>query len=327
MLDTLRKLTQYVAPSGGEANIAEYIASEIRPYVDEITTDPLGNVIAHKKGTGKKLLFAAHMDEIGVIATFIEENGFIRFAALGGVSPYTALCQRVVFQNGTVGIIAAGSKAEMKELKLSDLFIDIGAADKAAAEQLVSIGDSAGFAGDFCVMGDCVASRCLDNRAGCAVLLETARRMGDVAADLYYVFTVQEELGLRGAKTTAFGVSPDYGIAIDVTRTGDTPDSKAMVVSVGKGPAIKVRDSSMLAHPAVKTAMVEAAKRAGIPYQMEVLEQGGTDAGAIHLSGGGVPSGCISIPTRYIHSPAEVASIADMENCVRLSLKLVQSIE
>ncbi len=324
MLDTLKKLTGYVSPAGNEENIADYIKAELGAYVDEVTTDPLGNLIAHKKGAGKKLLFAAHMDEIGLMVTYIEENGFLRVSALGGVSAYTALGQRVTFKNGTMGVVGTGSKTDPKDCKLSDLFVDIGAFSREEAEQMVQIGDVAGFVGDFSIFGNCVCSRCLDDRAGCAVLLEAVRQGKDSPNDLYFVFTVQEELGLRGAKTAAFGVMPDYGIALDVTRTGDTPDSKPMAVSVGKGPAIKVKDRSVVAHPSVKNAMADTAERLGIPYQWEVLENGGTDTGAIHLTGGGIPSGCLSIPTRYIHSPAELCAISDLENSVKLLVGLME---
>lgn len=324
MLDMLQQLTAIVAPSGSEKTIADAIHAEIQPYVNDLKTDSMGNLIAHIQGEGKKILFAAHMDEIGLIVTFIDDNGFLRVSNLGGVSPHTALFQRVIFQNGVTGVVGCDGKTEAKSLKLSDLYIDIGAGDKKTAEQMISIGDAAGFAGAFAHTGSCITSRCLDDRAGCAVLIEAIRQIAKQQKppknDLYFAFTVQEELGLRGAKTAAFGVLPDYGIAVDVTRTGDIPNCPEMAVALGKGPAIKVKDSYLIAHPAVKQAMMQAAEQAGIPYQLEVLERGGTDAGAIHLTASGIPSGCISIPCRYIHSPAEMISAEDLANCVKLTV-------
>ena len=319
MSDLLKKLTQIYGPSGNEEEIREFITSEIKDLVDELITDAMGNLIAHKKGNGKKLMFAAHMDEIGIIVTFIDKDGFLRFSNIGGISQYYALFQKVIFKNGTVGVVGYEEKVEdMKDLKIEKMYIDIGAKSKEEAEKLVDIGDAACFMGEFHIHANKVSSKALDNRLGCYMLIETIKRVKASPNDLYFVFTVQEELGLRGAKTSAYSVSPDYAIAIDVTDTGDTPGSKPMALKLGKGPAIKVKDNSVIVHPVIKNMMVETAKTLNIPYQMEVLERGGTDSGAIHLTKGGIPSGVLSIATRYIHSPAEMVDMDDVRNGMEL---------
>jgi endoglucanase len=319
MIDLLNKLTQTYGPSGNEELVREVIMNEIKEYVDEIDIDPLGNLIARKKGDGKKLMFAAHMDEIGLIVTYIDKEGFLRFSNVGGVSQYYSLFQRVKFKNGIIGILGYEEKIEeMKDLKIEKMYIDIGAKSREEAEKLVNIGDVACFAGDFHYNLNKVSSKALDDRLGCYMLIEVIKALKNHSNDLYFVFTVQEELGLRGAKTSAFSVSPDYAIAVDVTDTGDTPGSKPMALKLGRGPAIKVKDNSIITHPFVRTLMIDTAKETGIPYQLEVLERGGTDSGAIHLTKGGIPSGVLSIATRYIHSPAEMVDFDDVKNGIAL---------
>ncbi|MDK2800528.1 MAG: hypothetical protein PWP27_1207 [Clostridiales bacterium] len=319
MIELLNKLTQCYGPSGNEEVIREFIIKEIKEYVDELVVDPLGNLIARKKGNGKKIMFAAHMDEIGVIVTYIEKEGFLRFANVGGISPYFSLFQRVKFKNGTIGVIGYEEKIkEMKDLNIDKMYIDIGVKNREDAEKLINVGDVACFVGDFYENGNKFTSKALDNRLGCYILIEVIKSSANFSNDLYFVFTVQEELGLRGAKTSAFSITPDYAIAVDVTDTGDTPGSKTMALELGKGPAIKVKDNSIITHPFIKNLMVDTAKEKNIPYQLEVLERGGTDAGAIHITKGGIPSGVLSIATRYIHSPCETVDQDDVKNAVLL---------
>lgn len=324
MFDLIKKLTAAFGVSGNEEEIREVIKSEISGHVDEISFDALGNMIAVKRGKGKKVMVAAHMDEIGIMATHIDEKGFIRFSNLGWVYQYYALGQRVRFKNGTIGSIFYEEKLDdMKNLKLSRMYMDIGAKSRAEAEKKVKIGDTACFVGETVKEGGMLISKALDNRAGCAVAIKAIQNIPETENEIYFVFTVQEELGLRGARTAAFGVQPDMAIALDVTSTGDTPESEVMEVKCGAGPAIKIMDRSIVCHPEVKRLLEDSAKYLGIPYQYEILQQGGTDVGAIHISAGGVPSGAISIPCRYIHSPVEMADINDMENCVKLLAKAV----
>ena len=332
MYELLNRLTQTFGVSGNEEPIRDLIISEIKDKVDEIKTDALGNLIVLKKGNAnaqdrKRFMIAAHMDEIGIIATHIDDKGYIRFSNIGGVSPFTSIGQRVKFKNGTVGVVSYEQKLDdIKNLKLSKMYIDIGAKSREETEKLVKIGDTACFCGNFVKHGDFAISKAMDDRAGCAVAIEVINMLSNTETnnDIYFVFTVQEELGLRGAKTAAYQIMPDYAIAVDVTRTGDTPESHIMEVKLGEGPAIKIKDSSILCHPAVKSLLEAAAKRANIPYQFEILEAGGTDVGAIHTTGGGVPSGAVSIPTRYIHSPAEMISLKDLENAAKLVAEAVK---
>lgn len=319
MFNLVKKLTQIVGVSGNEEEISEVIKEEIKNNVDEIKVDALGNLIAVKKGKGRKIMVAAHMDEIGIMVTYIDDNGFLRFSAIGGVSRYDSIGQRVRFENGIIGAVYYEEKLDdMKNLKLSKMYIDIGAKNKEEANELIKIGDVACFVGDAVLQGDRVISKALDNRSGCAVVVKAIKDMKETDNEIYFVFTVQEEIGLRGAKTAAFSIKPDIAIAVDVTMTGDTPESHPMEVKCGGGPAIKIKDRSILCHSEVIGLLKESAKRINIPYQLEILESGGSDPGAIHLTAGGIPSGAISIPVRYVHSPAETASLSDIENAVRL---------
>lgn len=326
MLARLQKLCEITAPAGAEAAVADRIEEEVKPYADEVYRDALGNLIAHKKGNGKRLMLAAHMDEIGLVATCYGEKGQIYVAPVGGINPYAALYQHVHFTGGTMGVLVPdGKQADLiKSLKTSDLYVDIGAQTEEEAQARVALGETAAFCGSFHVSGDAIISKALDNRVGCCVLIEAMRRVQSCPNDVYFVFTASEELGLRGAKAAAVSVHPDFAIAIDVTKTGDTPSGDKMAVKLGQGAAIKMMDSSFIAHPVVKDAMLTLCREKNIPHQLEVLERGGTDAGAIHLTGGGVPSGCISIPARYIHTPCEMIHKADLEAAVALTTALLE---
>lgn len=326
MKDLIKKLTEAFGPSGAEDNIREVIRKEVEPYVDEISVDALGNLIARKKGTGgKKVILDGHMDEIGLMVTHIDDNGFLRFGNIGGVSPFVALGQRVYFENGTMGVIGSERVDDPKNLKLEKLYIDIGAKDKKDAESKVQVGTSCAFHQTFIDLGDRVVAKAMDDRVACAIIIEVLRRLEKTDNEIYAVFATQEEVGLRGARAAAYGISPDVGIALDVTRTGDTPKGVTMDVALGKGAAIKVKDSSLICHPALKNYMVKIAEEKGIQYQMEVLEAGGTDSGAIQMTKSGIPAGVISIPCRYIHSPGEMVDIGDVEACVQLAKALCES--
>ncbi len=311
----IKELTQCFGPSGREKEIAALIKAEAEKYADEVYEDALGSVIAHKKGNGKKIMLAAHMDEIGIVATFIDENGFIRFSNIGGVYIKRLLNRRVKFKNGVIGVI--DTENDNKEMKLSKLFIDIGAKNKAEADKLISVGDMAVFVGEYEETENVIISKALDNRIGCAALLDALKSVSG-ENDLYFCFTSQEEVGLRGSRAVAYSVAPEYAIAVDVTDTGDTPNCDKMAVKLGWGAAIKVMDRSVICHNEVRGLLIELAKNKGIPYQLEVMTDGGTDAGAIHTSRDGVKTGGISIPTRYIHSPSEMVSKADYSATVEL---------
>jgi len=326
MFDLIKKLTGAVGVSGNEEEIRELIIQEIKDYVDEIRVDALGNLIAVKKGKDKKIMVAAHMDEIGLMVTHIDEKGFLRFSTVGGVSRFDSIGQRVRFKNGTVGAVYYEDKLEdMKDLRFSKMYIDIGASNREEAEKSVKIGDTACFAGEAVKQGDMVISKALDDRSGCAVVVKAIKDLPQTDNEIYFVFTVQEELGLRGAGTAAYSIKPDMAIAVDVTMTGDTPESHAMEVKCGRGPAIKIKDRSVICHPQVRKLLEEAAEKNGIPYQLEILEAGGSDPGSIHITAGGIPSGAISIPCRYVHSPVETASLKDIENAARLLIEAIKA--
>ncbi len=322
-MELLKKLTSCDAPSGCEEKITELIKAEIEGYADEIYTDALGNLIARKKGRGKKVMFAAHCDEIGIIVTFIDENGFLRFADVGGLFLRNLVNRKVRFENGTIGVV--GTEEENEKRSMSKMYIDIGAKNREEAEKLVSVGDSAVFVGDFYLQGQNVISKALDNRVGCWVLIEALKTVRS-ENDLYFVFTTQEEVGLRGARTAAFSINPDYALAVDITDTGDTPKCPKMAVKLGEGAAIKVMDYSVITSREVREKLLELAKENDIKYQLEIMTEGGTDAGVIHFTGNGVKTGGISIPTRYIHSPSEMIAVSDLNACKELVVLFAQNI-
>ncbi len=325
-METLKKIISAFGPSGREDEVREVLKKESEPYADEITTDNLGNLICHKKGSGKKLMLLAHMDEIGVIATHIDEKGFIRFAAVGGVNAANCVNRGVRFENGTPGVISYENKSLPKDCGLDKMYIDIGAESKEEAEKKVQIGDMAVFEGDFVQMGKRAASKTMDDRIACYVLTEALKRAKSFANDTYVVFTVQEELGLRGAKVAAVNVAPDMAIAVDVSSVGDTPESVNTDLRLGGGPSIKLRDSSYMIHPYAREFMVRCAKEAGIPFQLEAASFGGTDTGAVMLTGAGIPAATTSIPCRYIHSPKETVDMDDVENEIKFITKMIESV-
>lgn len=317
-MELLKKLTEADAPSGREKSVYSIIRCEAEKMGYEVMQDAMGSVIAHKKGNGKKLMVAAHADEIGVIANYIDENGFIRFGAVGGLYIKELPMRRVRFSNGTVGVIGYEEESFKNKADIGKLFIDIGAKSRKEAEELVNIGDIAIFDGSFVTVGDTVISKALDDRAGCYILLKTMDAVKESANDLYFVFTSQEEVGLRGARTSAFAIMPDYAIAVDVTDTGDTPEAPKSDVKIGGGAAIKVMDRSVMCDKGVIDTLRSIAEEKGISYTNEIMADGGTDAGAIALTQGGVKTGGISVPVRYIHSPSELASKSDIKACIDL---------
>ena len=323
-MELLKKLTRINSPSGAEDEICEFIKKEAEPFCDEIYSDALGNLIAHKKGSGKKIMFAAHSDEIGIVVTFIDEKGFLRFSGIGGLSLRNLVGKKVCFTNGTIGVIATEQDNEKREI--AKMYIDIGATSCGDAKKLVNIGDSAAFVGDFYIQGDNVISKALDNRIGCYVLIETMKRVKS-DNDLYFVFTSQEEVGLRGARTSAYSINPDYAISVDITGTGDTPNCAKMAVELGKGTAIKVMDHSVITSKLVREKLISIAEENDIKYQLEIMTEGGTDAGVIHFTRSGVLVGGLSVPTRYIHSPSEMESIEDIKATIELATLFAENIK
>jgi len=325
MKSLIQKLVETPGPSGFEYEIRDAIREEIGDAADEMRVDALGSLIA-RKGTkadgGMRVMISAHMDEIGLMATHIDDNGFIRFTRIGGIYPLTCLGGRVLFMNGTRGVIGSDGLERGKVPQLSDLFIDVGAASKQDCP--VKVGDVCGFERPFIDLGKRMVAKSLDDRVACAIAIEVMRQLKSTPHEVHFVFSTQEEVGLRGATTAAFSVAPEVGFAIDVTRSGDTPrPAVKMATALGDGPAIKVRDSSFIADHRLVNWMVKTAEKAGIPYQLEVLEAGGTDGHAIQLARSGASAGCVSIACRYIHSPSEMVDIDDVENAVKLLVQLL----
>jgi endoglucanase len=324
----IKKLVEAYGPPGHEAAVREIVRAEIRGLPDVLSVDPLGNLIAvlkTKSKSGKRVMLSAHMDEIGVIVSHVDARGFARFQNLGGVNTMYALGGRVRFADGVIGTIGIDARRDdaSKAPALAELFIDVGATSRADCP--VQVGDAAGFWRPLEEVGEHrLIAKSMDDRIGVAVLIEVMRALKSSPHEVAFVFSVQEEVGLRGAATAAFGVEPEVGIAVDVTRTGDTPNGMKMAVGLGGGAAIKVRDSGMIADPRVKDLLVQRAREAGLPHQLEILEAGTTDAAAMQISRVGIPAGCISIPTRYIHSPSEMIDLRDVQACVDLLVETLR---
>jgi endoglucanase len=247
------------------------------------------------------------------MATYQEpESGYLRFTNIGGLRTDTLNGNRVLFEDGTVGVIAVENGGK----KLADFYVDV---EGNSGENATSVGQPAGFMREMQVRGNRVIAKSLDDRIGCVVAIEAMRKLNkQTPNEVYFAFTVQEEVGLRGAKTAAQCVHPDVGIAIDVTGTGDQIRGRKMMVKLGDGAAIKVHDPGLIVPPAIKNWMIDRCEADNIPYQLELLSGGTTDASAIQMADAGVPSGCISIPTRYIHTTSETADVADIQACIDL---------
>ncbi len=334
MKNLIQQLTEISSPSGREKNIRQAITEQIRPYVDQIQVDALGNIIAHKKGSGgKKLLLDAHMDEIGFMVSHIDDQGFIRVEPVGGHMPLRMPNQRIRFEHGAIGCFFYESEelskhlADYQQVTFDRLFVDIGASTKNEALSKVRIGESATFYPLFHDLGNKVMAKAMDDRIGCAIIIELLRQCSMPWYDLYLVFAVQEEVGLVGATTAAYGVHPDLAVAIDVTGTGfrDLPKGlKRIPMKLGDGPAIKIQDHSMIADARLNQWIADTAEEHRIPYQYEVLPFGGTDGGAIQTTKTGVITTTLSIPTRYIHTPCEMIDINDVHHTIQLLSHIVK---
>ncbi|GAB4451040.1 MAG: M42 family metallopeptidase [Anaerolineales bacterium] len=329
MKKLLKQLTETFGPSGYEDQIRKLVRAEVEPLADEVKVDALGNLIARKKPTrsspdARKIMIAAHMDEIGLMVSHVDEKGFVRFSPIGGVFGKYIPGGRVRFLNGVQGVIGYDRFDKVHEAPpLDKVFIDVGAASQKDCP--VKVGDVAAFDRPFIEMGNRLVAKSMDDRAGVLVAIETLRALKTTPHDVYFVFTTQEEVGVRGAGTSAFGIDPDLGIALDVTSAADTPEAPKMTMALGKGPCIKIKDAGALSDPRVVQWMIRTAEKNKIPYQREVLLFGGTDARAIQSTRAGVPAGCISIPTRYVHSPSEMVDYTDVQNTVKLLTALLRA--
>ncbi len=339
MYTLIRNLTACTSVSGRETAVSEKISQIMKDYVDEIYKDSLGSLIAVKyadskngsRDDKKKIMLCAHMDEIGFMVTFIEDNGYIRLASIGGINLTACAYSNVIFENGTRGVLVPEAKKKPSEYRADMFYVDIGANSKKEAERKVKIGDC--FAVEPSLNRLCgkrICGRPLDDRVGCAVMIDIAQKLSDSSVklehDVYFVFSVQEEVGCRGAKPAAFGIGPDYALVFDVTGTGDCIGDSHMAVSVGKGAAVKIKDMSVICNTEVVDRLLGLARENGIRHQCEILTYGGTDTSAIQMTGTGCRVGAVSIPTRYIHTGVETVDIGDAEACSALAVEFIKSI-
>jgi putative aminopeptidase FrvX len=327
----LRQLSEAFGVSGHEDAVRQLILDAIKDQVDEYHIDTLGNLIALKKGSGgsqRKVMVAAHMDEVGLMILHIEKEGSLRFHPVGGIDPRVLLAKRVLIGDqkvpgviGTKPIHLLESQERQKVIKDKEMSIDIGASSKEEAEKLVKIGDYAVFDISFAELGGelrTVRGKAFDDRAGCAVLIELLR--DSYPFDFYAAFTVQEEVGLRGARVAAYAIAPDLAFALEGTICDDLPKKRDVspTTKLGAGPAITIMDRSVIADRRLVNMLIDTAEENAIPYQFKQPGLGGTDAGVIHLAREGVPSTVVSVPARYIHSPTCLLSLNDFDNTVAL---------
>ncbi|MFA6975830.1 MAG: M42 family peptidase, partial [Mesotoga sp.] len=292
----IEKLVTISSPSGREHAVREVIAGEIKPYVDEMKIDPLGNLVALKKGkSGRKLLFDGHMDEIGVVVTHVDSKGFLRVDSIGGLSPYMLLGSRLIFETGASGIVDVEGETvkdfgeAMKSLDYDHIFVDIGATDKGDAEKKAPVGTFGTYDSTFVDLGKRLVSKSMDDRIACAIMIQVVKELEQPEDDVYFVFAVQEEVGIVGASVAAFDIMPDMAVAIDVTAGPDTPKSfKRMGFKLGGGPTIKIKDRGSISSSRVVTRLKEVAEKRDIPTQYEVLIFGGTDARGYQTTGRGI---------------------------------------
>jgi len=338
-IELLRRLCQTPGIAAHEDAMAQVVTAELGPLVDEVRSDALGNVIAVKRGQGgPRVMLAAHMDEIGFLVRHVDDKGFVRIHPVGGFDGRALYAQRVhVHTRG--GVLHGVLNAEAKPIHLlgdekptapgvDKYFVDLGLPAETVKER-VRVGDMVTMDRATEEVGDCVTSKALDDRVGLFVMIEAVRNLRAHTAEVVAVATVQEEVGLRGATTAGYGVEPDVAVAIDVTLAMDVPGSEERdaITSLGKGAALKIMDGDSISDPRIVEAFRAIAEREGIAHQMEILPHGGTDAGGIQRVRAGVPSFTLSVPTRYIHTVDEMASLADVEAAYTLLARFLEQVQ
>lgn len=335
-MDLLRELCEATGVPGREERLRAIVRRELTPLVDEVRVDPLGNLVALRRGsTGRKLAINAHMDEIGFLVTHIEDEGFLRLTPIGGHDPRNMVAQRVTVAGSTdlPGVLYPGTKPPHlqdpgerdKAPKISEFFVDLGLPVETVRAE-VPIGTMVVIARDFARIGETVSCKALDNRLSCYVMIEALRRTRASGFDVYAVATTQEEVGVRGAITSSYAIDPDVGIALDITIAADIPGvpRSECVTRLGGGTAIKIMDSYSISNPLVVERLRELAAARDIPFQMEILPRGGTDAGGLQRIRGGVPVCTISTPTRYVHTSIEMAHQRDIEASIALLAAFIE---
>ncbi|HEU5432246.1 MAG TPA: M42 family metallopeptidase [Thermomicrobiales bacterium] len=336
-LDLLQRLCETPGIASREDQIRQVVVAAMRPIVDDLRADALGNVVGTRHGDRPRVMIAAHMDEIGFLVKHVDDKGFLRLQPVGGFDERVLIAQRVLV-HGHDGQVYRGAlqpaakpihlldRSEIRAPKLEELFVDVGM----PAEQVkaaIEVGDMVTLERGLETAGDCVMSKALDDRVGLFVMLEALRAAGKTTAEIAAVATVQEEVGLRGARTAAFTVQPDIAIALDVTLAVDTPGAppESGVTRLREGVAIKVMDSSHLSHPKLVRHLRDVAEANDIPYQLEILPRGGTDAGAMQLADIGAAAVTLSIPTRYVHTVNEMAARADIAGGIALLARFLEA--
>ncbi len=338
-VNLLAEICETAGAPGFENRVRELVLREIESLVDEFSIDNLGNVTAIKKGkdSSKKVMLGAHMDEIGFIVTHIDDNGFVRFHTLGGFDPKTLTAQRVIVHGKKDLMGVMGSKPihvmtpeeKNKMPKTTDFFIDMGM-NKEEVEKYIEIGNPITRERQLIEMGDCVNCKSIDNRVSVYILIEVLKKLKEVPYDVYAVFTVQEEVGLRGANVSALNINPDFGFGIDTTIAFDVPGAAAheKVTELGKGTAIKIMDSQTICDYRMVTFMKKTADKNNITWQPEILTAGGTDtAGIQRMTPGGSIAGAVSIPTRHIHQSIEMANKSDIKGSIDILVACLSEID
>lgn len=328
-MEMLKKLTGAFGVSGRESEIDKVIRGYVSEYADDISTDGIDNLIVYKKGYGenkKKIMVSAHKDEIGFMVMSIDDDGFLKVRNVGGINVAVSVSNKIIFKNGTVGIVGFSKGLGDVKQNVLDMYVDIGATSKEDAMKKVKVGDVASYVGDLVeLQNGRVAGKAIDDRIGCYIGIKALMELDRPYNDMYFVFSAQEELGLKGATVASRSVKPDIGIAVDITGSYDTPDSKGGNMKLGEGAAIKIMDRSVICDESVVAKMLEICEKKDIKCQMDILPSGGTDAGAMNTSNYGVRAGGISIPTRNGHSPAGMADMADVQACKDLLVEFSNS--
>lgn len=333
-MDLMERLCRARGVSGFEGEVVDILRSEFEKSCDTVYEDDFGNLIAKKGSGNKKIMLAAHMDEIGMMVKHVTEDGYIHFIKIGGIDNRILLNQRVVIKGAkgdVVGIVGAKPphllkpEERKKVVKHDEMFIDIGAKSKKDAFKKIAVGDSISFEPNYGKLANNLYyGKAVDDRIGCYVLAQVMKQIPkSVKAEVYAVGTTQEEVGLKGARVAAYGIDPDYALAVDTTIAGDMPDvsDKESSLKLGKGPALTIMEASgrgVITHPKLRKVLEATAKSSKTPYQIDVLEGGMTDAAIIYLTRDGIPSSTISIPTRYIHGPTSIFHMKDVSNSVKL---------
>jgi|SRR3989344_3703829 len=331
-LELMKKLSLTFGPSGNEGEIRSLIKRLVRPYVDELSIDKYGNLICHKKGSGPKILLAAHLDEIGLMIKGIDNSGDIRCSPIGGIEPVNIIGERVTITckkkeiRGVVTTTQISNNEMITDVPaIRDVIVDTGLAKEELERKGVQAGQYLNLERYFVTLGsnDYICGKAMDDRVGCYILLETAKRLKRTKADIYYVFTVQEEVGLYGAKTSIYGIDPDYAIIVDVTNADDKHPNPTKII--GGGPCLTIKDADMLSNRLLDEVFQKAAKKQKIPLQLDVSDEGTTDALTISISKGGIPSTVLGVALRNLHTTISIAHARDIEQCIQVLEGVVKS--